>query len=620
MEDVEHGGCAGVLAVNLLGLGITAIGIIKTRPSFSLLAIVTADFRPAGIDVSFGFTINRVGGLLGLSRGADLHALSEAVRSNALASLLFPANPVEDAPRIINDLERVFPSVAKHFLVGPMFEMGWGKPAGMFSLALGVVLEIPDPKLAILGILRVLVPPVDEALLRIQVNFVGSIDFSQSFLRFDASLFDSRLIMYTLEGDMAARLRWGANATFAISVGGFHPRYVAAADLDIAPMKRVTINMLPTSDNPRLRSLSYYAVTSNTLQHGARLELFAAAAGFGIKGFLGYDLLAQISPLYFEASFGGAVSVIAGGEDLLSITLGLQLSGPSPWHVDGEASFKLPIIPRIHIPVHATFGGSDAPALPDVDVAAKFREQLNAVKNWTAPLPDQSQMLVVLRLRLAAGKDEVLAHPAATIEFNQNTVPLKQTIQRFFAGKPARENVFDITGISAGGPLAKDHVSSEFAPAQYFDLSNDEKMSAPSFKAMESGIRANGAALVRLGALAPRNYKYRDIPVDSAAEEFPFTEEFARVKSPGAVAFAGLAGSAVARSGLFRERINARPTGDEIKLNPGGYRVVDAATMQPAVAITLDNHIAAKQTLGKMLAANPSLSGKLIVISEHEMG
>ena len=123
--------------------------------------------------------------------------------------MLFPAYSVEDAPRILSDLDRMFPAVDGHFLIGPMFEMGWGKPTGMITLALGVVVEVPDPKIAIVGILRVLVPPLEQALLRIQVNFVGSVDFGARFLRFDASLFDSRLITYTLEGDMAARLRWG---------------------------------------------------------------------------------------------------------------------------------------------------------------------------------------------------------------------------------------------------------------------------------------------------------------------------------------------------------------------------------------------------------------------------
>src|SRR6266498_2495499 len=223
--DTERGRYAGVLSVNLFGIGVTAIGIINTKPAFSFLVIVTANFKPVGIDISFGFTINAVGGLFGLHRAVDLSALSTAVRNNAVSSLLFPANPVEDAPRIINDLERIFPPIQDHFLIGPMFELGWGKPAGMFTLALGVIIELPDPKIAILGILKVLIPPLEQALLRIQVNFVGSVDFGRQFLRFDASLFDSRLMMYTLEGDMAARLLWGANANFAVSVGGFNPRF-----------------------------------------------------------------------------------------------------------------------------------------------------------------------------------------------------------------------------------------------------------------------------------------------------------------------------------------------------------------------------------------------------------
>jgi hypothetical protein len=616
--DTDRGRYAGVLSVNLLGIGVTAIGIINTLPSFSLVAIVTANFGPAGIDIGFGFTINAVGGLFGLSRGVDLMALRDGVRTNSLSSLLFPANPVEDAPRIINDIERVFPAVENHFLVGPMFELGWGKPTGMFTLALGVVIELPDPKIAIVGILKVLVPPIDQALLRIQVNFVGSVDFGQQFLRFDASLYDSRLIMYSLEGDMCARLRWGAKANFAVSVGGFHPRYVPAADLDIAPMKRVTINLLPTSDNPRLRILSYYAVTSNSLQHGARLELYAAAAGFGIKGFLGYDLLAQVNPLHFDADFGGSVAVIADDEEILSIILGLHLSGPSPWQIDGEASFKILIV-RIHIPVHSTFGGNDAPALPDVDVAAKFREQLKSVRNWSATLPDQSQLLVTLKANLTVGDGELLAHPSATLEFNQNTVPLKLTLQRFFAGKPSGDKIFDLTGMSPA-PLVSEPVRSEFAPAQYFDLSNDDKMSAPAFRNLESGIRANGAALVQHGGDAPRDYHYRDNIIDSAGQESPFFGKYARLQIAGRAALAGLNGSAVAQSGVFLDRVNARPTGDEVKVSTGGYRIVDSATMQPAVKSTLDSHIAASQTLSGMLAANPSLTGKLMVVSEHEVG
>ena len=47
-------------------------------------------------------------------------------------------------------------------------------------------------------------------LLRLQVNFLGVIDFEQERFSFDASLFDSKLLCFTLSGDMAMRLYWGA--------------------------------------------------------------------------------------------------------------------------------------------------------------------------------------------------------------------------------------------------------------------------------------------------------------------------------------------------------------------------------------------------------------------------
>jgi hypothetical protein len=136
---------------------------------------------------------------------------------------------------------------------------------------------------------------------------------------------------------------------------------------------------------------------------------------------------------------------------------------------------------------------------------------------------------------------------------------------------------------------------------------------------MESGIRANGAALVNHGRPAPRDFQYRDSLIDSAAEESPFLAKFGRFAGSG-YNVAALSGAATAQSGLFQERMAARPTGDEIKVTQGGYRIVEAATMQPADAKILDNHIAASQALQTLVAKNPDLGGKLMVMSEFELG
>ncbi len=620
--DSERGRYAGVLSLQLLGLAVTAIGVVNTKPDLSVLAIISARFGAAGIDVGFGFTINAVGGIFGLNRGVDLHALADAVRSNAISSLMFPKNPIEDAPRIINDLSSIFPALQDHFVLGPMFELGWGKPTGMFTLALGVIIQIPDLKIAIVGILKVLVPPgVDQAPLRLQVNFVGSIDFAAKFFRFDASLFDSRLILYTLEGDMVARLRWGDNATFAIAVGGFHPRYVPAADLDIPPLKRTTINLIPGGDNPRLRIESYYAATSNSLQHGAKVDLYAAAGGFGIRGHLGYDVLVQVSPLHFDASFGGEIAVFAGGEDILSLQIDLQLSGPSPWHVDGQVKFKILFI-KITVGVHATFGSSDTPALPEVDVAQLFRDQFAASANWAAVIPAQSHLLVALVRNRVTRKDEVVAHPSGTIEFNQNLVPLELNLERFGAAKPKGDTFFALSDMTVGGNVlpvsATEKIISEFAPGQYRELTNDQKMSAPAFQNMPSGIRASGAALVSFTKAIERPIGYRSDVIDEAAQESVFAFLVTQFDLSALTAVSLLGGSALGRSQLYDQRRAALPTGNEIRVESGGYRVVHAATMEPAAASS-SSHVYAVAAMHDLVAANPALAGALVVVGDHEL-
>jgi hypothetical protein len=95
-----------------------------------------------------------VGGLLGLNRTVELDALQVGVRDGTLNSILFPTDVVANAPRIISDLKRVFPPHDDRFLIGPMGKLGWGTPT-LVSVEMGLLLEIPRPAFAIIGVMRV---------------------------------------------------------------------------------------------------------------------------------------------------------------------------------------------------------------------------------------------------------------------------------------------------------------------------------------------------------------------------------------------------------------------------------------------------------------------------------
>ena len=82
----------------------------------------------------------------------------------------------------------------------------------------------------ILGVIRGILPDERTTILKLQVNFLGVIDFEQGRFSFDASLFDSKLLSFTLSGDMAMRLYWGANANFLTDRRWLPPGLSTAAD------------------------------------------------------------------------------------------------------------------------------------------------------------------------------------------------------------------------------------------------------------------------------------------------------------------------------------------------------------------------------------------------------
>ena len=86
-----------------------------------------------------------------MNRTVAAEALRAGIRTGAVGSILFPVDPVRDAPRIVSDVSTVFPVAPQRYVFGPMVQIAWGTPA-ILTMELGVVLEVPDPiRLVILG-------------------------------------------------------------------------------------------------------------------------------------------------------------------------------------------------------------------------------------------------------------------------------------------------------------------------------------------------------------------------------------------------------------------------------------------------------------------------------------
>ncbi|MFN5168932.1 MAG: DUF6603 domain-containing protein, partial [Cyclobacteriaceae bacterium] len=441
--NVEKQEYLGDLFLTIAGkVTLNAIGIVTTKmpdgsKGYSLLIIITAGFNPP-FQLGYGFTLNGVGGLLGLHRTVMVDSLREGVRTGTINGILFPENVKENIQSFVSDISLIFPPYPDRFLIGPMAKIGWGTPT-LVTLSVGLVIEIPG-NIALLGVLRVLLPDEKNPLVRINVAFVGIVDFTNKLISFDASLFDSRLLeTMTLEGDMAVRLKWGDRPDFLLTVGGFHPSYTPPP-LALPALRRLSISILNTPDY-KIGVECYQAITSNTVQFGARAYASFDLKACSIKGEIAFDALFRFSPFYFIIQVSASFSLRAIGMDMMSVRVRLSLEGPTPWRAKGTGSVSLWFF-EVSADFDHTWGEERNTALPDITVLDKFLPELKRRENWLAESPINRSLLVSLReiKPEETPADSLIVHPSASLVFRQQFVPLNFNLQKVGSQKPSDVN------------------------------------------------------------------------------------------------------------------------------------------------------------------------------------
>lgn len=487
-------------------IAVKAIGLLTTRlpdgsKGFSLVVILTAEgFAP--IPLGFGFTLTGIGGLLGVNRSVRVDVLRSGLQNGTLGSILFPADPIRNAPQIISDLRTVFPPVKGRHVFGPMAMIAWGTPT-LLTLEIGLLLELPEPvRLIILGRLQAVLPEADHALIRVRMDAIGVIDFNQGEVALDATLYDSRILEFVLTGGMALRANWGARPNFVLAIGGFNPRFPTPAGFPT--LARLALS-LGDSDNPRLRFESYLALTSNTVQFGARLEFAYSAAGFTLAGLLGFDALFQFAPFAFIADVGAMVALKRGSSVLMGVFLEMTLAGPTPWHIWGKATFKV-LFFKVSIRFDHRFGRAEPPVLPaPLDVLTLLADALGDRRNWSAALPRGTPAIVSLRAAQTTPA-ALRVHPLAELSVRQRVVPLNRPVTKL--GNVPLDAATTFTVAASGSdnaplPLPSTPLQDAFALAQYQEMSDEEKLTRPAFEPQDAGLRFG---------LAEVAYQYEPLP------------------------------------------------------------------------------------------------------------
>jgi hypothetical protein len=615
--DSAHGQYAGALQLEIADfLSVSAIGLLSTKmpdgtSGFSLLIILTADFG-AGIQLSFGFTLLAVGGLLGLNRTVLTQPLIDGVKSGAIQSIMFPHDVIANAPRIISDLSAIFPAQEGVFLIGPMAKIGWGEPT-LISLSLGVIIQIPPGDAVILGVLRVALPADDVAVLVLQVAFAGVLEFSKQRFYFFASLFDSHILSITITGQMGVLFAYGEDANFVLSVGGFHPQFTPPP-LPFPAPQRISLDLVNES-YARIHADGYFAVTTNTVQFGTHSDFFFGFSSCSVTGSAGFDALIQFSPFHFTAEISSQFSVKVFGIGVYGVGIDVALDGPTPWHAHGTASLSFFFF-SINIGIDVTWGDDPNTTLPPIAVMPLLVAEVQKASNWRTALPPNTKLLVALR-QLDPSEVGFILHPAGTLQISQRTVPLDLKIEKFGSQPPsdAAQFAFSIasTALAKTGDLQE-----SFAPSQFRNFDDATKLSQPAYVLQDGGIELAGGANLTSATAITRPVRFDLTIVD--AKSVPARNRF----FPHSKAMFGnfLAGNSAAQSPLSANfRGLTRPNEGSVAVANETFAVALQSSNQPfhPDAAGFLSQAKAQDFIAKSVAADASLEGTLHVIPKFEV-
>ncbi|WP_430931791.1 DUF6603 domain-containing protein [Saccharicrinis sp. 156] len=627
--DFEREEYAGALELVFAEwIALRAIGLITTKmpdgsKGFSMILIITVEFG-SGIQLGFGFTLLGVGGIIGVNRIVNVDPLTEGIKNGSIESVMFPQDIIANAPRIISDLRKFFPTMEDTFLIGPMVKIGWGTP-NLLSVSMGIIIEFPEANFTILGIIKVVLPDEEADILRLQVNFMGRLEPNNKLLWFFAYLYDSRVLFITLEGGMGLLVQWGSPANFVVSVGGFHPRY-SPPPLPFGTIPRIAVNILNHS-NAKVRIEGYFAVTSNSVQFGAKVEVYFGVSAFNIDGHLGFDALFQFDPFFFSFGLSMSLSVKVFGVGLFSVGFSGLLEGPTPWHIEGKGKISL-LFFKIKVPFSKTWGDEENTKLDPIEVFPLLEKELAALTNWEAKLPSTSHVSVTLRQLGESDSDQLVLHPVGKLLISQRKVPLNFKIDKVGNQKPTDTNkMFVDAQIQGGGPLGTSVVKEEFAIGQYKQLDDSKRLSSPGYEPLESGLEvAVEGDQLKTSMATKRVIRYETNIIDNNFKKFIRRPFYLYFRIQFTLLFKLLfghfiKGSAVAQATVsMQTKKRMQPYDEKIEVKANEYSVAfneDNTAVDPAVSFT--SQAEADQFMNDQIQNNPALASQLHVIPNTEL-
>ena len=464
--------------------------------------------------------------------------------------------------------------------------------------------------------MRVAVPTPDAPLVFLQVRFAGALEFDRRRLFFFATLFESRIAFVTLEGEMGLLLAFGDDANFVVTVGGFHPRFTPPP-LPFPTPVRIALPLL-NSSAARVNASCYIAVTSNTVQFGARVEVFFGFKSLSVQGHVSFDALFRFSPFHFTVEIAASFSVKVFGAGVFSVKVRGTIDGPAPWHIEGHGSISL-LFWSIDVDFSKTWGEARNAVLPPISVFPLVLGELGKPESWRALLPAGNRLLVSVRTAAAGARHASCCTRSGRSEISQRSLPLGVTVDRVGNQRPGDVNRITIEAPSGTGARRGRATRSRCSRRRSSGTSRTpRRLSKPAFARERSGVQLSAAEGLRSSGMVRRNIRYEEIIVDTNFKRF------ARPVPAGTPARSSTSSRAARRwraassrtpppSDVSRRMRHSRSTGET-------FTVAFAATNQAVAdeAIAFPTESGAREYMRRRIADDASLADALHVIPTVE--
>jgi hypothetical protein len=486
----------GALALKFERFGFSAFALLSTRlpngaDGFSLAASIFGEFN---LPLGYGFFLTGVGGVIGVNRTVDTNAMREVLFEGRFTNLLFPADPIANAAKILEDMAAILPPREGQHLIGPVARIGWGTPI-LIEVTLGVVIEFGShTRVLVVGSIASNLPTKDAALVSLNLAFFGEIDFAAGTISFDATLENSRILTWTISGDGAFRTGWAPRLDHVASIGGLHPSYPRPANLP--DLRRLSINF--GTNNPKITLSAYAAMTLNTVQFGARADLYAKGPKIWLVGRLAaegnvyFDALIYFNPFSFDTKLGGSLSLLVDGDVVAGLGFDLRLRGPNTYKINGKVWVT---VFGIDVDFHIEHEWGDEQSLPPatIDAVAVLRGAIER----SAVLEPVVSAGRVSGVALASGVAAAGAiDPGGGARFVQRAVPLGVALSKIGEAQIAGASTLDLKAFGGSTALSLAPTKEEFVRGHFFALSEAERLRSPEFERFKAGFELSPDALV----------------------------------------------------------------------------------------------------------------------------